>query len=54
MAKQQAFGEKAAKKQKPTWVYLKIVRAVKSEDNTYKFQETFQRLDDISKVNEVK
>ncbi|HOP50919.1 MAG TPA: hypothetical protein PK887_09885 [Ignavibacteriales bacterium] len=53
MAKQQSFGDKA-KKQKPTWVNVKVVRSVKTENNTWKFQEGFQRVDDISKVGEIK
>jgi hypothetical protein len=52
MAKTQTFGDKA-KKQKVTTVNVKVVKAIKSGTN-HKFQEKFVRLDDISKVADIK
>lgn len=54
MAKQQSFAEKAKSKTKSTHVNVKVIRTVKSAKGTYKFQERFVKLDDISKVTEIK
>ncbi|MCF8267353.1 MAG: hypothetical protein K9I69_04660 [Ignavibacteriales bacterium] len=54
MAKQQSFGDKAKGKQKSTFVNVKMVKTVKTDKGTFKFQEKFVRLDDISKVTELK
>jgi len=53
MAKTQTFGDKA-KKVKQSGVYVKVVKAYKSEAGNYKFQERFEKLDDINKVTEIK
>lgn len=53
MAKQQSFVDKV-KKAKPTHINVKVVRTVKTANGTYKFQERFVKLDDISKVAEIK
>lgn len=53
MAKQQTFSDKA-KKTKVSGVNVKCVKAVKSQGGSYKFNEKFVRLDDISKVTEIK
>lgn len=53
MAKQQSFIDKA-KKTKSTHVNVKVVRTIKTANGTYKFQERFVKLDDISKVTEIK
>lgn len=53
MAKTQTFGDKA-KKQKVSGVNVKVVKVVKSDGGNMKFQETFVKLDDVSKVTEIK
>lgn len=52
MAKQQTFGDKA-KKVKSTHVNVKVIKTVKSANGSYKFQEKFVKLDDISKINTI-
>lgn len=54
MAKQQSFSDKAKGKVKETGVNVKFIKAVKSEEGSYKFNEKFVRLDDVSKVTELK
>jgi hypothetical protein len=54
MAKSQTFAEKAKGKHKDSKVNVKFIKAVKSSKGNYKFQEKFFRLDDISKVTELK
>jgi len=53
MAKQQTFADKA-KKGKPAFVSVKFVKTVKSDKGSYKFNEKFVRLDDVSKVTTLK
>lgn len=52
MAKQQTFGDKS-KKVKSTNVNVKVIKTVKSANGSYKFQEKFVKLDDISKINTI-
>lgn len=54
MAKQQSFADKAKAKQKSALIAVKVVKAVKTEQGNYKFQEKFVNLDDISKVETIK
>lgn len=54
MAKVQSFADKAKGKKKDTHVSVKVVRAVKSSKGTFKFNEKFVKLDDISKVTDIK
>lgn len=54
MAKQQSFADKAKKKDRTTTMTVKFVKTVKSEKGSYKFQEKLVKLDDISKVTELK
>ncbi len=54
MAKQQSFAEKAKGKKKETGVNVKLVKTVKTSKGTYKFNERFIKLDDISKVSQIK
>lgn len=54
MAKQQSFGDKAKKKSQSTGVNVKFIKTVKSTGGSYKFNEKFVKLDDISKVTEIK
>jgi hypothetical protein len=55
MAKTTTFAEKAAKlKKKDTSVNVKLIKTVKTAKGTYKFNERFVKLDDISKVTQIK
>ena len=54
MAKQQSFADKAKAKVKTSGVTVKIIKSVKSSKGTYKFNEKFVKIDDISKVGEIK
>lgn len=54
MAKQQSFADKAKSKKKQDGVNVKVIKTVKTDKGTYKFQERFVRLDDVSKVSEIK
>jgi hypothetical protein len=54
MAKLQSFAEKAKGKKKETWVNIKLVKTVKTSKGTYKFSERFVKLDDISKLGQIK
>lgn len=54
MAKQQTFADKSKSKKKSEGVSVKLIKTVKTEKGTYKFNEKFVRVDDISKVTEIK
>ncbi|MGE5402648.1 MAG: hypothetical protein ACM3S2_19805 [Ignavibacteriales bacterium] len=54
MAKQQTFGDKAKNKGKASGVNVKVIKAVKSDVGSTKFSEKFVRLDDVSKVTDIK
>ena len=54
MAKQQSFADKAKAKKKESGVTVKLIKTVKTEKGTYKFNERFVKLDDISKVGDLK
>jgi len=54
MAKQQSFAEKARGKKKVEGVNVKLIKAVKTSKGSVKFNERFIKLDDISKVTEIK
>lgn len=54
MAKQQSFADKAKAKKKADGVNVKLIKAVKTNKGTIKFNERFVRLDEISKVTELK
>ena len=54
MAKQQTFADKAKKKEKASFITVKHVKTVKTEKGSYKFQEKFVQIDDISKVTSLK
>lgn len=54
MAKQQSFADKAKAKKKASGVQVKVIKAVKSSAGSYKFNEKFVKLDDISKVADIK
>ena len=54
MAKSQSFADKSKGKNKVYHVTVKLIKSVKSDKGTYKFNEKFVRLDDISKVTQIK
>jgi predicted nucleotidyltransferase len=54
MAKQQSFADKAKAKKKESGVTVKLIKTVKTEKGTYKFNERFVKIDDISKVGDIK
>ena len=54
MAKQQSFAEKSKAKHKTDHITIKLIKSVKSAKGTVKFNERFVRLDDISKITEIK
>jgi hypothetical protein len=54
MAKQQSFADKAKAKKKETTVTVKLIKTIKTNKGSFKFSEKFVRLDDISKVTELK
>ena len=54
MAKQQTFADKSKAKHRAAGVNVKLIKTVKTAKGTYKFNEKFVRLDDISKVTEIK
>ena len=54
MAKQQSFADKSKAKKKVEGVNVKLIKAVKTNKGTYKFNERFVKIDDISKVTDIK
>ncbi len=54
MAKQQSFADKAKGKKKEGGINVKLIKTVKTSKGTFKFNERFVRLDDISKVTDIK
>jgi len=54
MAKQQSFADKSKVKQKADGVTVKLIKSVKSEKGTIKFNERFVKISDISKITEIK
>ncbi len=54
MAKKQTFEDKSKKKDRSNLITVKFVKTVKSEKGSYKFQEKLVKIDDISKVTDLK
>ena len=54
MTKQQSFADKSKAKKKVEGVNVKLIKAVKTNKGTYKFNERFVKIDDISKVTDIK
>jgi hypothetical protein len=54
MAKSQSFADKSKGKKKVDSITVKLIKCIKSDRGTYKFNEKYVRLDDISKVTEIK
>ena len=51
MAKQQSFSDKLKKKKKSDLISVKLVKAVKTANGNYKFNEKFVQVDDINKIS---
>ena len=54
MAKKQTFADKAKGKGAKSEINVKVVRTLKSDKGSYKFQEGFVKLDDVAKVSDIK
>jgi hypothetical protein len=54
MAKQQTFADKAKTKKKTDGISVKLIKSVKTASGSYKFNEKFVKVDDISKISQVK
>lgn len=54
MAKQQSFSDKLKKKGKSDLVTVKVIKAVKGDKGSYKFNEKLVKIEDISKVSGIK
>lgn len=53
MAKQQSFADKAKSKKKQDSIMVKVVKSVGTDKGTFKFNERFVKLSDISKITEI-
>ena len=54
MAKQQSFADKSKTKVKSSGISVKLIKSVKTAKGTYKFNEKFVKIEDISKVGDIK
>lgn len=54
MAKTQTFADKAKKVKQNNGVTVKMIKTIKSGKGSFKFSEKFFKLDDISKVTDLK
>jgi hypothetical protein len=54
MAKQQSFSDKAKGKKRDSGVNVKVIKTSKTGKGNFKFNEKFVKLDDISKVTDIK
>lgn len=54
MAKKQTFADKSKGKGAKNEINVKVVRTLKSDKGSYKFQESFVKLDDVAKVSDIK
>ena len=54
MAKKQTFADKAKGKGAKADINIKVVRTLKTDKGSYKFQDSFVKLDDVSKVTTIK
>jgi len=54
MAKKQTFADKAKGKKTAAQITVQYVKTIKTESGSYKFNERFVKLDDISKVTTLK
>lgn len=54
MAKTQTFADKAKGKGKKKEINIKVIKTFKTEKGSYKFHESFVKLDDVSQVTTIK
>ncbi len=54
MAKQQSFADKSKSKSKTVGINVKLIKAIKTAKGSYKFNEKFVKVEDISKVTDIK
>jgi uncharacterized protein YutD len=54
MAKQQTFADKAKAKVKTSGISVKLIKSVKTAKGTYKFNERYVKISDISKIGDIK
>ena len=54
MAKKQTFADKAKGKAAKGAINVKVVKTLKTDKGSFKFQESFVKLDDVSKVTTIK
>lgn len=54
MAKKQTFADKSKGKSAVAHITVKYIKTVKTESGSYKFNERFVKLDDISQVTNLK
>ncbi len=54
MAKKQTFADKAKGKTHTSKITVKYVKTIKTESGSYKFNEKFVKLDDVSQVTTLK
>jgi hypothetical protein len=54
MAKQQSFADKAKAKVKTSGISVKLIKSIKTPKGTYKFNERYVKISDISKIGDIK
>ena len=54
MAKTQTFADKAKGKSVKSEINVKVVKTLKSNKGSYKFHESFVKLDNVNKVTTIK
>ncbi len=54
MAKKQTFADKAKGKASRAFINVMVVKTTKTTKGSYKFNESFVKLEDISKVANIK
>ncbi|MCB0730867.1 MAG: hypothetical protein KDC52_13330 [Ignavibacteriae bacterium] len=54
MAKKQTFADKSKGKGAKSELNVKVVKTLKTDKGSFKFQESFVKLDDVSKVTSIK
>lgn len=54
MAKTQTFSDKNKSKKKDSGVNVKLIKTVKTAKGSFKFSEKYIKLDDVSKVTDIK
>lgn len=53
MAKTQTFGDKLKKGGKADGLNVRVIQGYKSDEGSYKFQERFVRVNDLSEVTKI-